>query len=151
MLVIRQHRHVDRARVHARIIRTLASQLLEDAVFAFGVIGPLDVVLDVVRHGASGQLVPDPTVADDVFGWLGGEVLAEKVGGFGAIGGVEAGDAGTGEAVALGVLDVVRVGDDEAAWLNERERVDGEGDDGSKEEREQRRWGWMHCLGSRCG
>ena len=105
-LVIRQHRYVDRASVHARIVRALAPQLPK-ADFAHLTIGPPDALLDVVRHGASRRLVPDPAVPDDVSGRLGGEVLAEEVGGYFAVSGVEVGDVGGGEAVALAVPDVV--------------------------------------------
>ena len=79
MLVIRQHGHVDRAAVHARIVRALGQKLLEDAEFAFPLVGQRDLRLEPVRHGATGQFVPDPTVPDDVFGRLGGEVVAEEV------------------------------------------------------------------------
>ena len=47
-----------------------------------------------------------------------GEVLTEEVGGGGAVGGVEARDAGGGKAVALGVPDVIRVGRGWADWLD---------------------------------
>ena len=30
--------------------------------------------------------------------------------------------------------------------MDEGEGVDGEGEDGGDEEREEGRWGWMHCL-----
>ena len=87
-------------------------QLLEDAGLALlkvGQVEPSDVRLDVVRHGAPGQFVPDPTVPDDIQARLGDEVLAEEVGNCGAFCGVEARDARSGEAVALGVPDIVRV------------------------------------------
>lgn len=151
MRVIRQHRYVDCARVHARIVGALAPQLLEDAGLAFLLIGSFGVLLDIVRHGAPDQFVPDPTVPDDIFGRLGCEVLAEQVGDCGAFGGVEAGDAGGGDAVALGVPDVVWLSFGQTAGLDEGEGVDGEGEDGGEKEREEGRWGWVHCLGRCCG